>query len=205
MMAVEERLNREYGEKFLRSRGYVDSNGNASQEALLADLKRMYDDAINNSRGEFNARDLAKALDLVPRMIFNNIGGRHDSSNTLGAIADIIRNLAFMTKNSYMGLMNLFEQGEAIKAYGAMHVIKSIPYVNDLLTRWGSGNMTASEGKAMTNFLYGKRAREHEFFSDIREMSIERQAARFKGNRALAAAVGWSEQMAYASPFTKFL
>jgi hypothetical protein len=205
MMAVEERLNVEYGEKFLRSRGYVDTNGNASQEALLADLKRMYDDAINNSRGEFNAQDLAKALDLLPRMIFNNIGGRHDASNWLGAVADILRNVAFMTKNSYMGLMNLFEQGEAIKAYGAWHIIKSIPAVNEMLTRWGSGNMTAAEGKAMANYLYGKRVRQHEFFSDIREMSLERQAARFKGNKALAAAVGWSEQLAFANPFTKFL
>jgi hypothetical protein len=205
MMAVEERLNVEYGEKFLKSRGYVDKNGQASQAKLIAHLKKLRKDAYNNSKGEINFKDLDKALDLLPRMIFNNIGGRHDPDNLIGAIADILRNVAFMTKNSYMGLMNLFEQGEAIKAYGAWHIIKSIPAVNEMLTRWGSGNMTASEGKALTNYLYGKRVRQHELFSDIREMSIERQAARFKGNKALAAAVGWSEQMAFANPFTKFL
>jgi hypothetical protein len=104
-----------------------------------------------------------------------------------------------------MGLMNLFEQGEAIKAYGVAHIIKSIPYVNELAVRWGSGNMTPQEGKAVTMSLMGRRARQHELFIDIREDSLERQAARFKGRSALSSVVGWSEQLASASPLTRFL
>jgi hypothetical protein len=205
MTALENRLTVKYGEDFLKSRGYIDKDGNGSQAMFIEDLKKMYAEAQNASRGEVNFNDLQKAVDLLPKIIFNKLGTQHDADGYLAGTVDIIRNLAFMTKNSYMGLMNLFEQAEAVKAYGAWHIIKSIPAVNEVLARWGSGDIKPSEAKALQSYLYGQRVRNHELFRDIRDESLERQAQRFKGKKMFGAVVGWSETLAYTNPFTKFL
>lgn len=121
--------------------------------------------------------------------------------NTLNAVSEVLRNLAFFTKNAYMGLMNHTEVAEGIKAYGGSFLIRSVPGASKLLGNWTKGGMKEADVRAIQNMVFGDEVRQLHLWRDISRRNIQR----YNGNKFIATIVSGSEWAANASPFTKYL
>lgn len=121
--------------------------------------------------------------------------------STLNAVSDVLRNLAFGTKNAYMGLMNHTEVAEGIKAYGGSFLIRSVPGAAKLLGNWTKGGMKEADVRAIQNMVFGDEVRQLHLWRDISRRNIHR----YNGNKFLASIVSGSEWAAGVSPFTKYL
>ena len=139
-------------------------------------------------------------------MIYNKHHSMSDvNSSWLGAMADVIRNLTFFSKNAMMGMANLFEQGEAIKHYGALHFFKGVPLVRELFDNWANNGMTNAEIRQAQSLIFGMSVRETGLLRDIATESFEKQLRRFNGDKAKSILVAATDTLAQASPFTKFI
>lgn len=121
--------------------------------------------------------------------------------NASHAVAEVLRNLAFCTKNAYMGLMNHTEVAEGIKAYGGSFLIRSVPGASKLLGNWTKGGMKEADVRAIQNMVFGDEVRQLNLWRDISRRNIQR----YNGNKFLASIVSGSEWAANASPFTRYL
>lgn len=121
--------------------------------------------------------------------------------NSMNAIADTLRNIAFFTKNGYMGLMNHTETTEGVKAYGGAFIIKSLPGASKLLGNWTKGKMSDADVRAIQNTIFGEEVRKLNIWRDIKRNNIDR----YGGNKFAASIVSGTEYIANASPMTKYL
>lgn len=170
-------------------------------------LGKMWSEELNTTVGSrVSASEFAQAKDQIINMIYNKYSSRSDvNSSWLGAMADSIRNLTFLSKNALMGVANLFEQGEAIKHYGAMHFFKGVPLVRELFDNWTNKGMTNKEVRQAQSLIFGMSVRNTGILRDIATESWDKQLRRFNGDKAKAILVATTDILAQASPFTKFL
>lgn len=170
-------------------------------------LGKMWSEELNTTVGsKVSASDFAKAKDQLINMIYNKYSSRSDvNSSWLGAMADIIRYLTLFSKNALMGVANLFEQGEAIKHYGAMHFFKGVPLVREMFDNWTNKGMTNEEVRQAQALIFGLSVRNTGILRDIATESWDKQLRRFNGDKGKAILVATTDILAQASPFTKFL
>lgn len=170
-------------------------------------LGKMWSEEVNSTvGGRVDAKKFAQAQKQLINMIYNKHHSMSDvNSSWLGAMADVIRNLTFFSKNAMMGMANLFEQGEAIKHYGALHFFKGVPLVRELFDNWANNGMTNAEIRQAQSLIFGMSVRETGLLRDIATESFEKQLRRFNGDKAKSILVAATDTLAQASPFTKFL
>lgn len=170
-------------------------------------LGKMWSEELNTTVGSrISASDFAQAKDQLINMIYNKYSSRSDvNSSWLGAMADSIRNLTFFSKNAMMGVANLFEQGEAIKHYGAMHFFKGVPLVREMFDNWTNKGMTNKEVRQAQSLIFGMSVRNTGILRDIATESWDKQLRRFNGDKGKSILVATTDIIAQASPFTKFL
>lgn len=170
-------------------------------------LGKMWSEEHNSVvNGRVDAKKFAQAQEQLINMIYNKHHSMSDvNSSWLGAMADVIRNLTFFSKNAMMGMANLFEQGEAIKHYGALHFFKGVPLVRELFDNWANNGMTNAEIRQAQSLIFGMSVRETGLLRDIATESFEKQLRRFNGDKAKSILVAATDTLAQASPFTKFL
>ena len=170
-------------------------------------LGKMWSEEVNSAvGGRVDAKKFAQAQEQLISMIYNKHHSMSDvNSSWLGAMADVIRNLTFFSKNAMMGMANLFEQGEAIKHYGALHFFKGVPLVRELFDNWANNGMTNAEIRQAQSLIFGMSVRETGLLRDIATESFEKQLRRFNGDKAKSILVAATDTLAQASPFTKFI
>lgn len=170
-------------------------------------LGKMWSEEVNSTvGGRVDAKKFAQAQEQLINMIYNKHHSMSDvNSSWLGAMADVVRNLTFFSKNALMGMANLFEQGEAIKHYGALHFFKGVPLVRELFDNWANNGMTNAEIRQAQSLIFGMSVRETGLLRDIATESFEKQLRRFNGDKAKSILVAATDTLAQASPFTKFL
>ena len=170
-------------------------------------LGKMWSEEVNSTvGGRVDAKKFAQAQEQLINMIYNKHHSMSDvNSSWLGAMADVIRNLTFFSKNAMMGMANLFEQGEAIKHYGALHFFKGVPLVRELFDNWANNGMTNAEIRQAQSLIFGMSVRETGLLRDIATESFEKQLRRFNGDKAKSILVAATDTLAQASPFTKFI
>lgn len=193
--------NKVVGESIIQSYGCTNLN---EFEELLG---KMWSEELNTTiGGRVDAKKFAQAKDQLINMIYNKHRAMSDvNSSWLGAMSDVIRNLTFFSKNALMGVANLFEQGEAIKHYGAMHFFKGVPLVRDMFDNWTKNGMSNKEVRQAQSLIFGLSVRNTGILRDIATESWDRQLRRFNGDKAKALLVSTTDTIAQASPFTKFL
>lgn len=174
------------------------------------DLEKRIDDAIE---AEVKlAGDTAGALKTKKqqrdafRALMNAYYGRsgmdnEDAASFGNALSEALRNFTFFTKNVFMGFLNHFETAEAIKAYGASFMIKSIPKLEERLNDWSHGGMTRAERRDIINNQFGMESKMRGIWREIDNRNLER----FNGNKWLARMVSGTEWLSTNSPFTKYL
>lgn len=170
-------------------------------------LGKMWSEEVNSTvGGRVDAKKFAQAQEQLINMIYNKHHSMSDvNSSWLGAMTDVIRNLTFFSKNAMMGMANLFEQGEAIKHYGALHFFKGVPLVRELFDNWANNGMTNAEIRQAQSLIFGMSVRETGLLRDIATESFEKQLRRFNGDKAKSILVAATDTLAQASPFTKFI
>lgn len=170
-------------------------------------LGKMWSEETNSAVGSrVDAKKFAQAQEQLINMIYNKHHSMSDvNSSWLGAMADVIRNLTFFSKNAMMGMANLFEQGEAIKHYGALQFFKGVPLVRELFDNWAKNGMTNAEIRQAQSLIFGMSVRETGLLRDIATESFEKQLRRFNGDKAKSILVAATDTLAQASPFTKFI
>lgn len=193
--------NKVVGESIIQSYGCTNLN---EFEEMLG---KMWSEELNTTiGGRVDAKKFAQAKDQLINMIYNKHHAMSDvNSSWLGAMSDVIRNLTFFSKNALMGVANLFEQGEAIKHYGAMHFFKGVPLVRDMFDNWTKNGMSNKEVRQAQSLIFGVSVRNTGILRDIATESWDRQLRRFNGDKAKAILVASTDTLAQASPFTKFL
>ena len=167
----------------------------------------MWSEEVNSAvSGRVDAKKFAQAQEQLINMIYNKHHSMSDvNSSWLGAMADVIRNLTFFSKNAMMGMANLFEQGEAIKHYGALQFFKGVPLVRELFDNWAKNGMTNAEIRQAQSLIFGMSVRDTGLLRDIATESFEKQLRRFNGDKAKSILVAATDTLAQASPFTKFI
>lgn len=170
-------------------------------------LGKMWSEEHNSVvNGRVDAKKFAQAQKQLIDMIYNKHHNMSDvNSSWLGAMADAIRNLTLFSKNGLMGVANLFEQGEAIKHYGAMHFFKGVPLVRNMFDNWTNNGMSNKEVRQAQSLIFGLSVRDTGILRDIATESWDKQLRRFDGNKAKAILVAATDILAQASPFTKFI
>lgn len=170
-------------------------------------LGKMWSEEANSAVGSIvDAKKFAQAQEQLINMIYNKHHSMSDvNSSWLGAMADVIRNLTFFSKNAMMGMANLFEQGEAIKHYGALQFFKGVPLVRELFDNWAKNGMANAEIRQAQSLIFGMSVRETGLLRDIATESFEKQLRRFNGDKAKSILVAATDTLAQASPFTKFI
>lgn len=109
-------------------------------------------DAISEDhyvRGGRKEADKTK-YDNIGRGLINRIYGLGAMSDTreLGyadALCDALRNIAFGSYNTFMGLLNYTDTANAIRNYGWGFLAKSLPYMHNLMGRWCRGGFNADD------------------------------------------------------------
>lgn len=170
-------------------------------------LGKMWSEEVNSAvGGRVDDKKFAQAQEQLINMIYNKHHSMSDvNSSWLGAMADVIRNLTLFSKNAMIGMANLFEQGEAIKHYGALQFFKGVPLVRELFDNWAKNGMTNAEIRQAQSLIFGMSVRETGLLRDISTESFEKQLRRFNGDKAKAILVAATDILAQASPFTKFI
>lgn len=199
--AVRMHHNKVVGDSIIQSYGCA--NLNEFEEMLGKMWSEEHNSVVN---GRVDAKKFAKAQEQLINMIYNKYRSTADvNSSWLGAMSDVIRNLTFFSKNALMGVANLFEQGEAIKHYGAMHFFKGVPLVRDMFDNWTKNGMSNKEVRQAQSLIFGLSVRNTGILRDIATESWDRQLRRFNGDKAKAILVASTDTLAQASPFTKFI
>lgn len=185
----------------------IQSYGCNTLDEFKEKLNKMWSEELNTSVGtRVSADDFATARDLIIDMVYGKYGSRADiNSSWIGAVSDLLRNLTFFTKNAMMGILNLFEQAEVWKHYGAEQMFKGVPLARNMLDNWTNNGMTHAEVKQAQSFIFGLSVRDTGIFRDIATESWDRQLRRFNGDKRKAVLVASTDILAQASPFTKFL
>jgi len=172
----------------------------------MGELAKGEEQATPQPKGQAKPDDTQRnaMVTFLKDIYGESLKDHYNQSSYLAAVSDVLRNLTFATKNTFMGILNYTEVAEGIKAYGGTFLIKSIPAVNKLASNWSKGYLEADSVKGLQNLIFGKQFQQLEVWRNI----SERQSNRFADKRfggVVSKIVAGSEWVANASPFTKFL
>ena len=187
----------------------VASGTDGSMLSIKGSLRQQFNDvvqeeikAVNPTQVESHKKAVQRAMDSAMRAIYRTAESDYDINSGWGsAIADTLRNISFMVSNGYMGLLNLTEQAEAIKAYGVTFMIRSLPGVSKMLSRWSKGQMTRQERRDMLNVVFGYGVRGYRIWDETKH----RTAFKYGENSLKTRLVAGSAQLAEWMPTTRFL
>lgn len=181
------------------------SKGISVREALrqhLAQYTLKEATSVSPSLRDSQAKAVERVMDAVERAIYRTTNREFDeASGLMSAISDIARNLSFFTANGYMGLLNLTEQAEAVKAYGGTFLIKSIPGLSKLFSSWSQGIYTPEWRRSFQNMVFGNETRGLRLWGE----TLARAEYKYGEGSLSARLVAGSAQLAEWSPLTKFL
>lgn len=187
----------------------VASGADGSMLSIKGSLRQQFNEvvqeeikAVNPTQVESHKKAVQRAMDSAMRAIYRTAESDYDINSSWGsAIADTLRNLAFMASNGYMGLLNLTEQAEGIKAYGATFMIRSLPVVSKMFSSWSKGQMTNRERRELLNVVFGYDVRGLRIWDETKQ----RTAFKYGENSLKTKLVAGSAQLAEWMPTTRFL
>lgn len=187
----------------------VASEADGSMLSIKGSLRKQLNEvveeelkAVSPTQVESHKKAVQRAMDSAMRAIYRTAESDYDINSSWGsAIADTLRNLSFMASNGYMGLLNLTEQAEAIKAYGATFMIRSLPVVSKMFSSWSKGQMTKQERRELLNVVFGYDVRGFRIWDETRQ----RTAFKYGENSLKTKLVAGSAQLAEWMPTTRFL
>lgn len=187
----------------------VASAEDGSMLSIKGSLRKQFNDVIKEeikavppNQVESHKKAVQRAMDSAMRTIYRTAESDFDVNSSWGsAISDSLRNLAFMASNGYMGLLNLTEQAEAIKAYGATFMIRSLPVVSKMFSSWSKGQMTKQERRELLNVVFGYDVRGYRIWDETRQ----RVAFKYGENSLKTKLVAGTAQLAEWMPTTRFL
>ena len=194
--------NKMMGDQIVRSLGFEKASDleNYISELCINEMNKSV------GEGRLTNKELNAYKEQVMNLIYNKHSMRGDVNNSwMSALADVLTNLTFFSKNALMGIANIFEQGEAIKHYGAMHFFKGVPLIRNMFENWTKNGMSNADVRNAQAYIFGLSVRNTGLLRDISRESYDRQLHRFGGNRAKAILVSATDTLAQASPFTKFI
>ena len=144
----------------------------------------------------------ARASDIYIKRLFGE--GIRDYDYDLGfgnAMSEVLRNLTFATQNTYMGLLNYTELSAGVLAYGPSLLLKSIPGMGKLITRFSKGGMTKADERMVLDLMFTREPKIVNIWGDIRRTN----RYRYGNHKILADIVSGTQYLANALPTTKFL
>lgn len=150
-----------------------------------------------------NAKDeLIRGTTTWQNAIYRTTEREFDLNNTWkDAVVDVLMDLTFASKNMWMGAMNLTETAEAIKAYGASFMLKSLPGVRKIFADWSQGKLNETTRREFTNLAFGYSTRGLRCWDDIASTMGDKYGA----ETWKAKLTTGSKWVAEHSPFTRFL
>ena len=136
--------------------------------------------------------------------------------NEAGAIAEIFRNLAFFSKNGFMGILNHTEIAEGVKAYGASFMLRSVPWIRNKFKNWSNGKYTQEDLTAINNSIFGEEVKNLGIFQNswaetkarakYRYQEIERRNKdRYDTGSLLRRIASGTQWLSEVSPATRYL
>ena len=143
-----------------------------------------------------------RAFDSAIRAIYRTSDTDFDANTGwMSAISDCLRNISFMSANGYMGLLNLTEQAEAIKAYGATFMLRSLPGISKRFSSWSKGQFTPDERRDMLNMVFGYDVRPYRIWDE----TYQRTAFKYGEGSVKSLLVAGTAQVAEWMPTSRFL
>lgn len=166
----------------------------------LEHINKMADDywVKNTNRRPEGEDELREALNVMHRRAYGMAINPNRANFTTGdALADIMKQLAFSSFGTLMGILNYGEVGAALQAYGAGALIRMIPGVHETVQRWGNGLFTKEDITAIKDHLIGR-----ELYDTLDAAEImRRNAEKYRNiNPYMAKAVGIFNVIADYSP-----
>lgn len=168
-------------------------------------MRKLWDKAIKeeiNGNPKINKEAITRSSDIIIKKLFGM--GLRDYDVDLGfgtAMSEVLRNLTFASANTFMGLLNYTEMSAGILAYGPMLLVKSIPGMDRLLTRFSKGGMTKEDERMVLDLVFAREPNIVNLWGDIRRTN----RYRYGNHKILADIVSGSQYFANALPTTKFL
>ena len=161
-----------------RASGAIASKDGLGKEfnEVLNEIKEIHK-AISIKDGRDTTR--ADAFSREAEMMLRRLYGmpinpeKLDKMSYGDALAEVLRNVTFGSFSTFMGLLSYGEMTEAIKAYGAGIIIKSIPYADKLATRWTKGEFTSKDKEAIHNSITGSEVREILGYGETLERTLD--------------------------------
>nr|DAQ15507.1 MAG TPA: internal virion protein D [Caudoviricetes sp.] len=182
----------------------ADAKGSIRQalKEILKGYSKSEADSVKPALRDSQEKATQRVMDTVERAIYRTTERDTDEARgVLSAISDIARNLSFFTANGYMGILNLTEQAEAIKAYGGTFFIKSIPGLAGKFSSWSKGNYTPEWRRSFMNMLFGYETRGLRLWDE----TLARAEYKYGEGSLSAKLVAGTAQLAEWSPLTRFL
>lgn len=180
-------------------------DGGSIRGSLNEKFQRIAKDEANTmspALRDSHEKAVMKVLKTVERGVYQTTDRELDSaSGWLSATCDVIRNLSFFTSNAFMGMLNLTEQAEAIKAYGASFFVKSLPWLSKRFSSWSKGDFTPQERRSFMNLVFGHEVRGFRIWDE----TYQRTAFKYGDGSISTALVAGTAYIADWSPFTRFL
>lgn len=171
-------------------------------------IKDLFDEAIKEEldKAPVGSPDRTnrykRASEIFIKKLFGE--GLRDYDVDLGfgnAMSEVLRNLTFATQNTYMGLLNYTELSAGVLAYGPSLLLKSIPGMSKLITRFSKGGMTKADEQMVLDLLFTREPQIVNIWGDIRRTN----RYRYGNHKILADIVSGTQYLANALPTTKFL
>ena len=143
-----------------------------------------------------------RGVDALIRTVYRTAESDFDVNRSwYSAVADVIRNLSFMTSSGYMGLLNLTEQAEGIKAYGATFMLKSLPVIAHRFSNWSRGNMSPRERRELLSVMFGYDVRGLRLWDE----TLQRASFKYGEGSIKSKIVAGTAQLSEWMPTTRFL
>lgn len=173
-----------------------------SLKEILKGYTKAEADAVKPALRDSQEKAVQRVMDTVERAIYRTTERDTDEARgIISALSDMARNLSFFTANGYMGLLNLTEQAEAIKAYGGTFFIKSIPGLAGKFSSWSKGNYTPEWRRSFMNMVFGYETRGLRLWDE----TLARAEYKYGEGSLSAKLVAGTAQLAEWSPLTRFL
>ena len=152
----------------------------------------------NKNRNPSASYTLKRDLDVMHRRLYGMaLNPARANFSYADAFALMFRNLAYGDFGTMMGVLNYGEVASAIQAYGASIIIKMLPGVHELYSRFGKGQFSQQDLRAWKDYVIGREISDQ---LNVREiMRLNRQNLKDL-HPFMATAVGISDVFARYSP-----
>lgn len=150
-----------------------------------------------------------RALTMLHKRAYGmSVTETQEAFGVLDACAQIIKNLAFCSYGTYMGLNSLMEASRALRATGFGAVLKLVPFAGKLFERWANNGFTRDDVASIRGYLIGETMRpllgyREAIHNGVRKYSSATSAGSI--NKALGKIAGFTDFVADNSPAGRLL